>query len=162
MTSDAVAEIVAQWRRQRPDLDPSPLLVLGRIARISAVTDPLLRPPFAAAGLGPGDFDALATLRRAGSPLTPTALAEAMLVTSGAVTKRLDRLESRGLVVRSTSAEDGRGREVTLTPEGLRLADSLIEVHLANERELLSALSAEETTTLAELLGKLMASLENR
>ncbi|MFC7613501.1 MarR family winged helix-turn-helix transcriptional regulator [Actinokineospora soli] len=83
-------------------------------------------------------------------------------MTSGAVTKRLDRLESRGLVVRSTSAEDGRGREVTLTPEGLRLADSLIEVHLANERELLSALSAEETTTLAELLGKLMASLENR
>jgi DNA-binding MarR family transcriptional regulator len=160
--TDTVARIAAQWRRERPDLDPAPLLVLGRIARVAALTDPLLRPPFAAAGLGPGDFDALAALRRAGAPhrLSPGALAEAMLVTSGAVSKRLDRLEARGLIARTASAEDGRGREVTLTEDGLRIADELIAVHLANERRLLVALSDGEQATLAELLGKLAASLE--
>ena len=159
---DQVAAIAEQWRAERPDLDPSPLLVLGRIQRLAALTDPVLRVPFAAAGLGNGDFDALAALRRAGKPfsLSPGQLADAMLVTTGAVTKRVDRLAERGLVARTTAPGDGRARVVTLTPAGRRLTDRLIAEHLDNERELLRGLSAAELDRLASLLGKLLGSVD--
>jgi DNA-binding MarR family transcriptional regulator len=161
---DQVAAIAEQWRTQRPDLDPGPLLVLGRIQRIEALADTVLRAPFAAAGLGNGDFDALAALRRAGPPfaLSPGALADAMLVTTGAVTKRVDRLLERGLVTRAAAGGDGRARVVGLTPAGLRLTDRLIAEHLDNERDLLGGLSAAETGQLADLLGRLLADLERR
>lgn len=162
MTDDAVDRIVRQWRSERPDLDPTPLLVFGRIQRVAAAMDVLLRPPFAEAGLGSGDFDALAALRRAGEPyrLSPTELAHAMLVTTGAVTKRVDRLIARGLVFRDRSSMDGRGRTVGLTQSGVELVDRLIETHLDNEHALLRALPAQDVDTLARLLGTLAADLE--
>ena len=114
MDDDRIAEIVGQWRRERPDLDPTPLLIIGRIQQLAAVLDEALRPPFAAADLGNGDFDVLAALRREGEPYALTAgqLSHRMLVTTGAVTKRVDRLIARGLVSRSVSAADARGRVV--------------------------------------------------
>ena len=159
---DHVAEIVEQWRRERPDLDASPILVFGRMQRLTRTVDPLLRPTFAAAGLANGDFDVLAALRRAGRPFSasPGALSAALLVTTGAITKRIDRLERRGLVQRTVSSADGRGRIVALTEEGVRLVDELIAVHVANERRVLSGLTAAEVAQLEHLLGRLASGIE--
>lgn len=162
--TDPVATIVDQWRRERPDLESDPMLVIGRIDRLSATFDVRLRPTFAAAGLGNGDFDVLAALRRSGSPyeLTPGELSRTMMVTTGAVTKRLDRLQRQGMVERTVTAGDARGRLVSLTPAGVDLTDELIERHLAREDDLLGGLSAAERTRLADLLGTLLSSLEER
>jgi len=160
--TDAVDRIVAQWARERPDLDSSPMAVIGRLHRVAALLEEELRPVFAEAGLGNGDFDVLASLRRAGSPyrLSPSELIASTMVTSGAVTKRVDRLVARGLVTRSVSAEDGRGRLVELTPEGLRLTDELVGRHWANEDRLLGPLGPAERETLAGLLRVLLVDLE--
>jgi len=159
---DPVAGYVQQWAAVRPDLDAGPLLVLGRISRLNALVDGLLRPPFAAEGLANGDFDLLAALRRAGDPytLSSTTLAQRMLVSNGAATKRIDRLEARGFVTRSVSPTDGRGRDIRLTEAGLELTDRLITQHFDNERAILAALSTEERERLGELLGKLLAAVE--
>jgi len=157
-----VAGIVRRWREIRPDLDPTPLLVIGRIDRLASLIDDQLRPPFAAAGLASGDFDLLAALRRQGPPheASPGELAAAMLVTSGATTKRIDRLERQGLVTRRPSDVDGRGRVVALTPSGRRLTDDLIAVHFDNEERILARLTAAQRDQLAELLGALAAVVE--
>ena len=157
-----MAQIVAAWARCRPDLDATPLLVIGRMARLTQLVEPHLRPPFAEAGLGNGDFDVLAALRRCGAPyaLTPGGLSASLLVTTGAITKRLDRLEARGLVERQVSEGDARSRVVRLTTTGLSLVDRLIEVHLANERTALAGLSDREVDQLGRLLGRLAESLE--
>ena len=157
-----VAGIVRRWREIRPDLDPTPLLVIGRIDRLASLIDDQLRPPFAAAGLASGDFDLLAALRRQGPPheASPGELAAAMLVTSGATTKRIDRLERQGLVTRRPSHVDGRGRVVALTPSGRRLTDDLIAVHFDNEERILARLTATQRDQLAELLGALAAVVE--
>jgi DNA-binding MarR family transcriptional regulator len=157
VNEDRVADIVGQWRRERPDLDPSPLLVIGRIQHLAEVLDAALRPPFAAAGLGNGEFDMLAALRREGEPYALTAgqLSERMLVTTGAVTKRVDRLIARGLVTRSVSEVDARGRVVGLTPSGVTLTDRLIEDHLANEAAILRGLTDGDRRALERLLAKL-------
>jgi len=159
---DDVARIVARWRDERPDLDPAPLLVVGRIIRLAHVLDAALRPPFAAARLHGGDFDVLAALRRSGEPYLarPHELSTSLLVTTGAVTKRLDRLEAAGLVERRGSTGDGRGKLVRLTPAGLELTDRLMEQHLAAQHRLLAALSPQEADQLQRLLGRLSASLE--
>jgi DNA-binding MarR family transcriptional regulator len=161
---DAVARYVEQWAAARPDLDGTPLLVIGRVDRLDALLDDLLRPPFAAAGLAPGDFDVLAALRRSGPDHTlgSTALAGQMLVTNGAATKRVDRLERQGLVSRTVSATDGRGRDVRLTARGVEVVDRLMERHLATERALLDELPAEDRDRLAELLGRLLLVVERR
>ncbi|RRR98666.1 MarR family winged helix-turn-helix transcriptional regulator [Glycomyces terrestris] len=155
--NDAVAGMVGQWRRERPDLDASPMLVVGRLFRLAEDFDRRLRPPFAAAGLGNGDFDVLAALRRSGEPYTLSAgdLSRTVLVTTGAITKRVDRLEAKGLVARSVTDEDARGRRIALTPAGLALTDELMGVHLANQARLLEPLSAAEREALAALLAKL-------
>ncbi|MFD0785242.1 MarR family winged helix-turn-helix transcriptional regulator [Micromonospora azadirachtae] len=154
---DRIAEIVGQWRRERPDLDASPLLIIGRIQQLAEALDAALRPTFAAADLGNGEFDVLAALRREGEPFTLTAgqLSRRMLVTTGAVTKRVDRLIARGLVSRSVSATDARGRVVGLTPAGVTLTDQLIEKHLANEETMLRGLADHDRRALEQLLATL-------
>jgi DNA-binding MarR family transcriptional regulator len=160
--ADRVGRIVARWRDIRPDLDPTPMLVIARIARLATLTDELLRPPFEAAGLTSGDFDLIAALRRQDPPhaASPGELALAMLVTTGATTKRIDRLERQGYVTRRPADGDGRGRVVTLTVAGVRLADDLIASHLANEASILRSLTPTEQDDLAGLLGALAAALE--
>jgi DNA-binding MarR family transcriptional regulator len=160
---DAVDRIAEQWAHERPDLDVGPMLVVGRLHRAADLLDQELRAVFAGAGLGNGDFDVLASLRRAGAPykLTPTELAGTTMVTSGAVTKRVDRLMKDGLVERSVSETDGRGRVIALTPKGKRLQEELHPQHLANEERLISALDADERRQLAGLLSKLLLSLED-
>ncbi|MBW1597746.1 MarR family winged helix-turn-helix transcriptional regulator [Streptomyces sp. JJ38] len=161
MQPDAIAAIVDQWQRERPDLDATPMLVVGRLFRLTATLDQRLRPPFADAGLGSGDFDLLAALRRAGEPYTLSAgeLSRTTVVTTGAITKRVDRLVARGLVARTVDEADSRGRLITLTPAGAALTDELIAVHLDNQRRLLAGLDDEEAAHLADLLRRLTAAL---
>jgi DNA-binding MarR family transcriptional regulator len=151
---DHVGRIMEQWRRERPDLDPSPMGVIGRLHRLADALHAELRPVFAEAGLSDGDFDVLASLRRAGAPyqLTPGELAASTMVTSGAVTKRLDRLEEKGYVTRTVSAADARSRQIALTDAGHALIDALVPRHLDNERRLLAGLTDLERSRLAHLL----------
>lgn len=151
---DHVGRIRQQWAEQRPDLDTEPMGIIGRLHRLADRLHGELRPVFAEAGLGDGDFDVLAALRRSGDPyeLTPGQLAETTMVTSGAVTKRVDRLVGAGLAARTVCADDARSRRIRLTPEGLALVDDLVEKHLANERRLVAGLSDLERTRLAHLL----------
>ncbi len=151
---DHVGRILEQWAEQRPDLDSSPMGIIGRLHRLAGVLDAELRPVFAEAGLTDGDFDVLASLRRAGAPyeLTPGQLVASTMVTSGAVTKRVDRLVASGLVDRTVCADDARSRRIRLTPDGLAAVDDLVEKHLANEHRLLAGLTDLERTRLAHLL----------
>lgn len=158
---DHVAAVHDQWRVERPDLDTTPLLVIGRIHRLAAALTPELTAVYAEFGLGEGEFDVLATLRRQGAPftLTPGELSERTMVTSGAVSKRLDRLEERGLVERRASTADGRSRPATLTSAGRDLIDDAMTAHAANEARLLAALPTRDRDALARLLGRLAESL---
>ncbi len=160
--TDHVARIIAQWGEQRPDLDVSPMGLIGRLHRLGARLHEELRPVFAEAGLGDGDFDVLAAMRRTGpeQALTPSELAATTMVTSGAITKRLDRLERAGLVSRTVSDTDGRSRRVALTSKGLRLVDRLVEKHVANEHRLVAGLSERDRVDLARLLQAWARSLD--
>jgi len=162
-TSDVVGRIVRRWKELRPDLDPSPLLVIGRLTRFAALIDAELRPPFASAGLSSGDFDLLAALRRHGPEheLSPGKLAEATLVTTGGTTKRIDRLENLGLVARRVSQLDGRARIVALTQQGIRMVDQLMPVHLTNEARILDVLTPTQRRQLAALLRILLDATEH-
>ncbi|MFI9594688.1 MarR family winged helix-turn-helix transcriptional regulator [Nonomuraea sp. NPDC052265] len=159
--ADQVDYILRQWHAQRPDLDVSPMAVIGRLSRLSRLIEAELGRTFAEHGLDRASFDVLATLRRSDPPhrLTPAALMRASMVTSGAVTQRLDRLESRGLVRRTPSDSDGRGVHVTLTAEGLALIDRALPDHLATEQRLLAALTGRRREQLAATLRDLLESL---
>ncbi|RJK95461.1 MarR family winged helix-turn-helix transcriptional regulator [Vallicoccus soli] len=161
--SDRVDRIQAEWARERPDLDVSPQGVIGRLHRLAAALTDELVPVFRRHGLGEGDFDVLAALRRAGPPYERSAgaLAAATMVTSGGTTKRLDRLEAAGLVVRRPSPVDGRGRVVALTPRGVEVVDAAVTEHMANEHRLLEGLSAEDRRLLEDLLRRWLARLED-
>lgn len=162
MARDWVGQIVERWSEIEPDIDPSPMLVIGRIGRIAVMVDAALRPVFAEAGLSDGDFDLLAALRRQGPPhdASPGELTAAMLVTSGATSKRIDRLERQGHVERRVSTGDARGRVVSLTRSGRHLVDELMVLHMENEARLLAGLTTDERTDLASLLERLASYIE--
>ncbi len=159
LEDDPVERLLAQWRRERPDVDPSPMGVVGRVSRVARRIDLAQRATFARYDLDPAAFDVLATLRRSGAPFTLSAgeLMRTAMVTSGAITQRLDRLEARGLVRRGPHPDDGRVVLVSLTDEGRHLVDRVLPDHLATEERLLAALSAEQRATLAGLLRTLDA-----
>jgi DNA-binding MarR family transcriptional regulator len=153
---------VEQWGRERPDLPALPMAVFGRLMDAAErVARDHMNPIFAEAGLQPGEFDVLATLRRSGEPymLSPTKLYEAAMISSGGMTNRLDRLERAGLVERRLDPNDRRGKLIALTDEGKRVIDETIGRHVANEARLLSVLTAAEQEKLNGLLGKLIAGL---
>jgi DNA-binding MarR family transcriptional regulator len=158
---DGVDRILEQWQRERPDLDSSPIGVIGRISRLARELEARLEPVYKAHGLEPGWHDVLATLRRTGPPyqLRPTEFTDALMLTSSGTTKRLDRLEHAGLITRAPDPADRRGTLITLTPKGLELIDNVTEAHLDNERNLLAALSESEQRRLADLLRKLRLGL---
>ncbi|MFJ6672065.1 MarR family winged helix-turn-helix transcriptional regulator [Actinosynnema sp. NPDC091369] len=162
--ADHVDLVVSQWHAQRPDLDVSPMAVIGRLSRLARLVDAELGKTFASHGLDRASFDVLATLRRSAPPhrLTPTELMRASMVTSGAVTQRLDRLEARGLVVRTPNEHDGRGVVVALTDAGFDLIDRVLPDHLATENRLLGALSSAERTALADTLKQVLESLGDK
>jgi DNA-binding MarR family transcriptional regulator len=151
---DHVGRIMAQWQRERPDLDVSPQGVIGRLHRVAQRLTEELVAVYAEHDLGEGEFDVLATLRRSGAPyeLTPGELAASTMVTSGAVTKRVDRLVERGLVTRRVGESDARGRVVALSAAGRTLIDRAFEAHMANEHRLVAGLGEIDRARLARLL----------
>lgn len=159
--SDGVDAILGQWQRERPDLDASPIAVIGRISRLCREIERRLEPVYAASGLEPGWYDVLATLRRAGPPyqLRPTDFAATLMLTSSGTTKRLDRLEAAGHITRQPDPGDRRGVLIALTPTGRDLVDNAAARHLANERHILSGLTPAEQHQLAQLLRKLTLTL---
>jgi len=155
--SDEVDRIVEAWSRGRPDLDFTPLQVLSRVARLAKHLDRARRTSFSDSGLEPWEFDVLAALRRAGAPyrLSPKALLQQTLVSSGTMTNRIDRLVERGLVERNTDPHDGRGVLVSMTVAGRERVDEAISRLLVREAELLEGLSQADQERLSGLLRKL-------
>ena len=159
---DAVDAILLQWRRERPDLDVSPMGLIGRIKRCAALLERRLDANFARFDLTLWEFDLLATLRRTGAPhrLSPTALFSALMVTSGTMTHRLKRLEARGLVERVAHEQDARSLLVQLTATGLALIDRAVEAHVETERELVGGLRPAALAALDAHLSALLQCLE--
>ncbi|MEU3287647.1 MarR family transcriptional regulator [Streptomyces longwoodensis] len=159
---DPVDAIVEQWAAVRPDLDTAAMEVFGRIFRLSRAMGDRMEKAYAPLGLARGEFDVLATLRRAGEPytLSPRELSATLMLTTGGMTGRLDKLERAGLLRRSPDPHDRRGLRVTLTEQGLDLVDRAVGAGLAVEREALSALNAQQAGQLADLLRELLRSTE--
>ncbi|WP_420031595.1 MarR family winged helix-turn-helix transcriptional regulator [Streptomyces sp. cg28] len=159
---DRVARIQDEWRRERPELDVTPQGVIGRLHRLADRLGEELRLVYGRYGLSEGEFDVLCALRRAGEPYerAPGELAAHTMVTTGAMTKRIDRLEKAGLVTRRRSADDQRGRIVALTGPGQDLIDRAFTEHMHNERRLVDLLTAAEAASLETLLTSWLAHLE--
>lgn len=160
---DYVDHLLDQWARQTPHLDPSPMGVFGRISRAARLLERSIESVFARHGLQGGRFDVLAALRRAGPPyvLSPTSLYNSLLVTSGAMTHRLDRLAADGLIERIPDPNDGRSLLVALTPTGLATLEAALADHLENEHALIEALEPHEREELAGLLRKLLLAFDD-
>jgi len=163
MTDDRVARIQQQWERERPDLDVSPQGLFGRLHRLADLLRDDIRALYRRYGLGEGEFDVLAALRRQGEPyeLAPGVLARHTMVTTGAMTKRLDRLEESGLIERHARDDDGRGRVVRLTGAGRTLIDEVFTAHIRNEHRLVAGLDQDQRAALVTLLGSWLADVEN-
>jgi DNA-binding MarR family transcriptional regulator len=155
--NDEVDRIVDAWERERPDLDFAPLQVLSRVGRLARHLERARRTAFSASDLELWEFDVLSALRRAGAPyqLSPKALLQQTLVSSGTMTNRIDRLVERGLVERRTDPNDGRGILVVMTEPGRDRVDSAISLLLVGESELLDGLSSVDRERLSALLRKL-------
>ncbi|MDX3314083.1 MarR family winged helix-turn-helix transcriptional regulator [Streptomyces sp. NPDC054884] len=160
---DPVDAIAEQWATVRPDLDTSAMEVFGRIGRIARAMGDRMEQVYAALGIARGEFDVLATLRRSGEPytLSPRQLSATLMLTTGGMTGRLDKLERAGLLRRSPDPHDRRGLQVTLTERGLELADRAVGAGLAVQTDALAAaLNAEQAGRLADLLRELLLSTE--
>lgn len=162
MNCDPVDVILAQWQRERPDLDVSPMGIIGRMGRLSKHLERAIQETFSNFGLNVGEFDVLATLRRSGQPyqLTPTELFNSLMVSSGTMTHRIDRLEQADLVQRIPDPSDRRGTLIQLTNKGFNVIEKAVEAHVANEHRLLVVLDKAERKDLAQLLHKLLISFE--
>ena len=163
MATDPVDKILAQWQRERPDLDVSPMGVIGRILRLSKHLERRLKSTFSEFGLNLGDFDVLATLRRSGEAfqLSPTELFSTLMVTSGTMTNRLDRLEKADLIRRLPDPNDRRGTLIQLTDKGFNLIEQAIVAHVENEHRILNAATSLDRETLDRLLREFLLSFES-
>jgi DNA-binding MarR family transcriptional regulator len=155
---DEVDEIVAAWRRERPELDVAPLEVLSRVSRLAAVLDERRADAFVEHGLQAHEFDVLAALRRSGEPFELTAgeLCALTHVTSGTMTSRLDRLTARKFVTRHPDPSDGRLVRVRLTPTGRRRIDATFAALLDTEHDLLGRLPVLKQDALVDALRDLL------
>lgn len=160
--SDELDDIVSEWRRERPDLDEDALSAmgtLGRFAVVHALGSRAVDDVFTRHGLRRGEFDVLAALRRSGLPytLSPSVLADGLMLTRAGMTSRLDRLEAAGLVERSLDPDDRRSFRVRLTARGLDVVDAAVTEHAANEARLLATLDPADRAALDRLLRVLLS-----
>jgi DNA-binding MarR family transcriptional regulator len=157
---DAIAD---QWRRECPDLDADVMAVLGRLSRVVQLGGGRVEATHRRHGLQRGEFDVLAALRRAGDPfeLTPSALAETLMLSRAGMTSRLDRLERTGFVRRIADPADRRSIRVALTTTGRKLIDTAVTDHIDTEHQLIAPLTPHERTELDRLLRKLLTHLDN-
>jgi DNA-binding MarR family transcriptional regulator len=161
--ADRLDALVAQWHAVRPDLDVGVMAEVARVLQVARLIGERLAAKAAEHDLQTGEGDVLFTLFRAGPPhrLSPTQLAESTLVATGTMTNRLDKLEARGLVRRTPNPDDRRSLAVELTGSGRRMVDELVGEHVANEEQMLSALSEREREQLTRLTRKLLAHLQS-
>jgi DNA-binding MarR family transcriptional regulator len=162
MENDAVDKILAQWQQERPDLNVSPMGVIGRITRLAKHLERAIQETFSKFGLTAAEFDVLATLRRSGHPyqLSPTELFSTLMVSSGTMTHRIDLLEKSELVMRVPDPSDRRGMLIVLTDKGFNLIEKAVEAHVNNEHQILNVLETSDHEALIQLLRKLLASFE--
>lgn len=155
--TDQVDRILEQWHAEKPDLDVSPMAVIGRLSRTALAVESRLDATFAQHGLDASSFDVLATLLRSGAPyrMTPVKLAREAMITTSAVAQRLNKLEGRGLVAREANPHDGRGTVVSLTSAGKELIERALPDHLDTERTIVMVLSIKEQKVLAQLLARI-------
>lgn len=161
-TQDHVDRVFAQWAKELPNVDTHGAAVIGRARRITILSRKAIEENFARHGLDAGEFDVLATLRRSGSPfsLRPTELFRWLMISSGGLTARLERLEKSGLVKRRPAEDDARSLLVELTPAGKKTIEDAFRADMAIENKMVEALTAEEHSTLVSLLRKLALTLE--
>lgn len=159
---DAVDAILQQWQRERPELDVSPMGVIGRLGRCASLLRRELDKLFSSFGLTAWEFDVLATLRRSGEPyrLAPTTLFSTLMVTSGTMTRQLQQLEASGLVSRIANPSDARSMLVQLTPAGLELIDRAVTAHVQNQARIVAPLAEAQRAELEARLTDLLAVLE--
>jgi DNA-binding MarR family transcriptional regulator len=158
---DAVDAIQGQWRTERPDIDTGPVGIVGRITRASRLLERSTREHLATHHLQPWEYDVLAALRRSGRPyeLTAGQLVATMIVTSGAITNRIDHLTAKGLVDRNIDPDNRRSVLISLTPKGKTLIDHAVVAHVDNEEQLLAPLPQQDREQLTHLLRKLLVGL---
>jgi DNA-binding MarR family transcriptional regulator len=162
MEIDPVDKILAQWQQERPDLDVSPMGIIGRMTRLAKHLERAIQEKFAEFDLTVAEFDVLAALRRSGRPyqLSPTELFNTLMVSSGTVTHRIDLLEKTELVNRIPDPSDRRGTLIVLTDKGFNLIEKVVTAHVINEHNILSILTKSEREELVLLLRKLLISFE--
>ncbi|MEP0846118.1 MAG: MarR family transcriptional regulator [Phycisphaerae bacterium] len=158
MERDPVDLFIEQWKRERPDLDASPLGIVSRVIMLAKHLEQCADRALERSGLSLWQFDVLAALRRSGPPfkLSPSRLMQLVALTSGAMTNRIDRLEAAGLVAREDNPDDRRGVRIALTAEGRRLVDEAIAARLDDARRSIASLADDEVDKLAALLRRLM------
>jgi len=159
---DRVDHILAQWRRERPDLDVEPMALLGRLNRLTTHLAREVETVLLKHGLSSSAFDVLATLRRSGSPyrLSPGDLLAMTMVSSGTMTNRIDQLEKAGFVKRIHNPNDRRSVLISLTEPGLSIVEEAVGAHVENQHRLVASLSEEERTTLNQLLKRFLRDFE--
>ncbi len=162
-TRDAVDAITAQWNAERPDLDTLPMAVFGRIYRLSRLMGDRMEKEYQRYGIGRGEFDVLSTLRRSGEPytLSPRQLSATLMLTTGGMTGRLDKLERAGLLERAPDPNDRRALRITLTARGFQVIEEAVGAGLALQKAALAGLDPRQAADLAGLLRLLMSSTEN-
>ncbi len=160
--TDRIGLIREQWARERPDLDSSAFALVGRLLLLGKLLERRVSRVLAPLDLQLWAFDVLATLRRQGPPyqLTPTELSRATLLTPGAMTNRIDRLEACGLVRREAEPTDRRGVRVLLTEAGIELVDRAIEARFAEADSAIAGLGSRDRTSLERILRRLLGELE--
>jgi DNA-binding MarR family transcriptional regulator len=160
-TPDQIDAIVGQWAAERPDLDLATMATVARVMEVARVIERQISALAEEHGIDLAEGDVLFTLRRAGAPYrrSPSEISAALLVASGTLTSRLDRLERKGLIRRVPHPSDRRSTEVELTDVGLRGVDAAVTRHVANEQAMLAGLSERESAQLDRLLRKLLAHL---
>jgi DNA-binding MarR family transcriptional regulator len=159
--SDRIERLVGQWANERPDLDLGTMELVARLTTVVQLINARIDALAAEYGVHRGEGDVLFTLRRSGEPyrLSPSRLAGSLLVSTGTMTNRLDRLEERGLIKRVANPQDRRGMDVELTEEGRRLVDEAVTRHVSNEQEMLSVLTQRDKVELARITSKLITHL---
>ncbi|OWV81018.1 transcriptional regulator [Rhizobium sp. R634] len=159
---DHVDRILAQWRRERPDLDVEPMGILGRLKRLGTHLGREVETVLMKHGLSTSAFDVLATLRRSGAPhrLSPGELLEMTMVSSGTMTNRIDQLEKAGFVERILNPEDRRSVLIALTEKGLATVEEAVGAHVANQQRLTRNLTAEDKAEFDRLLKKFLSDFE--
>lgn len=156
MPNDKVDAILAQWRSVRPDLDCSAMGIVGRLGRAHGLWKPQLDQVFQLFDLSPVEFDILATIRRNNTEITPTELYQTLMLSSGAISTRIEQLVQRGFVQRIASDQDRRSCKVTLTEQGQTLIDQALNSHVDNMNRMLAVLTEQEQRQLEQLLKKIL------